>query len=86
MNNLKKEILNTICYTKLVYSRINKKLNTELSNDEIEKMIYNIIKETDELQFHKAGKNVYVKNQERNIEITINMNTFRVITVDNLTK
>lgn len=37
MKSYKTEILNKICYTELVYERINKKLNKKLLKDEIEK-------------------------------------------------
>ncbi len=43
MEDYKTEILAKICYTDLVYERINKKLNIQLSKDAIEKMIYEII-------------------------------------------
>lgn len=86
MNSHKTEIINKICYTELVYERINKKLNTRFSKDEIEKMIFDILKETNELQFQKTGKNIYVTSHGRNIRITINSNTYRVITVDELDK
>ena len=45
MNNYKTEILKKICYTELVYERINKKLNKQLSKSEIEELILKIIKE-----------------------------------------
>ena len=86
MKSYKTEILKKLCYTELVYERINKKLNKKRSKEEIEKMIIEIIKETNELQFQKAGKNIYVTNPERNIRITINSNTFRIMTVDDLEK
>jgi len=37
MKNYKNDILNKICYTELVYERINKKLNSEFSKMGIEK-------------------------------------------------
>lgn len=86
MNNFKTEILNKICYTDLVYERINKKLNKQLSKEEIEKMIFEIIKNTNESHFQKTGKNIYITNNEWNIRITINSNTYRIITVDVLNK
>jgi hypothetical protein len=46
MNIDKTEILSRICYTELVYERINKKLNSKFSKSEIEKMLFNIVKET----------------------------------------
>ena len=82
MNVNKNEILRNICYTELVYERINKKLNTKLSKEQVEKLIYEVIKKTDENCFEKKGKNYYVTNIENNIRITINSNTFRIITVD----
>ena len=78
----KTKILSNICYTELVYERINKKLNCQFSKAEIEKMLFDIIKKTDEIHFRKTGKNIYVTNNEKNIRITINSYTYRVITVD----
>ena len=82
MNNFKEEILSKICYTNLVYERINKKLNIELSKDKIEEMIFAIIKETDETEYQKIGKNIYIINYEKNVKLTINAN--RIITADKL--
>ncbi|MEX1191555.1 MAG: DUF3781 domain-containing protein [Brumimicrobium sp.] len=82
----KKEILDRLCYTELVYGRINKKLNLELSKDEIEELISAIISETDETKFQKTGKNVYITNNERNCRLTINSFTNRIITADKLNK
>lgn len=80
----KTEILNNICYTELVYERINKKLDTRFSKSEIEKMLSEIIKQTPENFFQKTGKNIYVSNPENNIKITINSYTCRIITVDRI--
>lgn len=82
MTNYKNEILGKICYTDLVYGRINKKLNQELSKEEIEEMILTIIKETDESEFRKKGKNIYITHNERRVRLTINSYTFRIITAD----
>jgi len=83
---IKTKVLDKICYTDLVYQRINKKLNKQLSKSGIEKMLLGIIQETDEMYFQKTGKNYYISNMEKNIRITINSNTYRVITVDVLNK
>ena len=82
----KKEILEKLCYTELVYGRINKKLNTELSKSQIEKFIFEILNETEEQYFSKIGKNFYISNTKTNIKLTINSNTFRIITVDRIVK
>ena len=84
MNTYKKDILNKICYTELVYGRINKKLNLELSKDKIETLISEILLETNESEFIKKGKNIYITNTERKIRLTINSFTYRVITADKL--
>jgi len=84
MNINKQEIIENICYTELVYERINKKLKTDLSKEEIEKLMLKIIKETEEDSFLKIGKNYYVTNIENSIKVTINSNTFRIITVDKI--
>lgn len=84
MSNYKNEILNKICYTELVYGRINKKLNMRLSKTKIEEMIFEIIRETEENKFKKTGKNIYISNNERNIMLTINSYTNRIITADKL--
>lgn len=82
MDSYKTEILKKICYTELVYERINKKINKQFSRETIEKMIYETLKETNESQFQKSGKNIYVTNYERNIRVTVNSYTYRIITVD----
>lgn len=86
MKNYKKVILNNLCYTELVYGRIAKKLNIELSKVKIEKLISTIITETGETNFQKTGKNIYITNNEKNIRLTINSFTNRIITVDKLKK
>ena len=86
MHKEKLEILKNICYTELVYERINKKLNVKFSKEEIEKFIVEILNGTDEKFFSKIGKNFYIINKKNNIRITINSNTFRIITVDKILK
>ena len=86
MNTIKTEILDKLCYTDLVYQRINKKLKTNFSRGQIETMLVAVLNDTDLDCFNKTGKNFYVANEKNNIRITINSNTFRVITVDRLVK
>lgn len=86
MTTYKKDILNKICYTELVYERINKKLSSTFSKKEIEQKLLDIIEATDEVHFQKKGKNIYITNREQNIRITINLNTYSVITVDLVSK
>jgi len=80
----KSAILKNICYTELVYARINTKLKTQLSKSEIENRIYTFITETAVSNFERIGKNIYVTNRENQIRITINANNYRIITVDKI--
>lgn len=84
MTSVKQKIIENLCYSELVYGRINKKLTSNLSNGQIELFINKVLKGTSEKSYTKKGKNYYVINSENNIRITINSNTFRVITVDKL--
>ena len=82
----KNEILKKHCYMELVYLRIRKKLGTNFSNEESEAFIRKVIQETEISNFEKIGKNFYIYNKDENIKITVNSNTFRIITVDKLVK
>ena len=86
MLKYKKVILDKLCYTELVYGRINKKLKIDLSKDKIEELITTVILETDENKFIKTGKNIYITNEKRSIMLTINSYTNRIITADKLKK
>ena len=81
---IKNQIIENICYTELVYGRINIKLKINYNKSEIEEMLLDILKKTDEKWYQKIGKNFYVSNTENNIKITINSNTYRIITVDRI--
>ncbi|KAF0465707.1 DUF3781 domain-containing protein [Pediococcus pentosaceus] len=84
MNNeiLKSTILDRLCYTTLVYQRINKKLDSVMDKLTIKNLITDCIKTADSIS--KNGKNYYVYNYKKNISVTINSNNFRVITVNRL--
>jgi len=79
MNINKKEILENLCYTEFVYWRINKKLNTNFSKVQIERLMFRILKSTEWKFYLKIGKNFYISSIENNIKITINSNTFGII-------
>lgn len=80
----KNEILKNHCYTELVYKRINKKLASNFSKKESEELIKKVLKETDLEYYLKRGKNFYITNNQHKIRITVNSNTFRIITVDTI--
>jgi len=80
----KETIIEKICYTELVYGRINKKLDMNLTNHEIEMFIMKAILDTQQEGFEIIGKNYYLNNYKENIRLTINRNTYRIITADKL--
>jgi len=49
-------------------------------------MIYEIIEETDKAMFQKTGKNIYITNNYKNVRMTINSYTNRIITAERLNK
>lgn len=49
-------------------------------------MIFEIIKETDMTEFRKTGKNIYIINKDKNVRLTINSYTNRIIAADKLDK
>ena len=81
---LKDLILQNICYTDLVYGRIRKKLNQNLTNREIEEYILRLIQEIPPGDIIIRGKNYYLSNFKEQVRLTINRNTFRIITADKM--
>lgn len=71
--------LKNICYTKLVFDRVNKKLQTNLSNEEIKNLVNKIISDS-ETSIIKRGKNYYLQNNH--VELVINFYNYRLITAN----
>ena len=76
------DLVKKIRYTDLVYERINKKLKQNMTRNQIEKMINELLLSTPLRQFVIKGKNIYVNNVPMKISVTINLNTTTVITVN----
>ena len=66
---LKEEVLKHLCYTDLVYGRINKKLDLSLGRNKIESLVKLLIKETPGENIRKIGKNFYIPNFLRMSEL-----------------
>lgn len=62
---------------------MNKKLNTDLSRAEIEKLVQDILSD-DQTIVEKRGKNYYVSGLAYSNRLTINSFNFRLITADRL--
>ncbi|MFH5812132.1 DUF3781 domain-containing protein [Companilactobacillus sp. FL22-1] len=71
-----------VCYTPLVFGRVNKKLQMQLSNADIEQLVQRIITDTT-TTITKVGKNYYLQNQQ--IELVINSFNYRLITANKKT-
>ncbi len=59
MNIWKDKILENICYTELVYERINKKMKTSLPKKQIEKFVFEILVETNERFYYLIERYQY---------------------------
>lgn len=81
---IKANIIKNLCYTELVYSRVNKKLNMNLTKKEVEEFISTLIAEIPEQEIVKTWKNYYLANHWKNIRVTLNSNNYRLITVDKI--
>ncbi len=79
-----KQIRKRLCYTPLVYQRFNQKMKTDYAQDEIESFINQVIDTCASEQIRRIGKNYYLINHSFNIRLTINANTFRLITINKL--
>lgn len=73
--------LQNVCYTPLVFKRVNKKLNTTFSDTDIKKLVNNIINGS-LTTIIKTGKNYYLQNNS--IELVINSFNYRLITANKL--
>lgn len=82
MKDVIQNISNKLCYTELVYDRINKKLEIDLPRHNLEHFIKKTILDADKIE--RIGKNYYVFNSLANTRITVNANNFRVITADRI--
>ncbi|MHC5374349.1 DUF3781 domain-containing protein [Enterococcus sp. LJL120] len=80
---MKEQILEHLCYTDLVYQRINKKLKLALTNFEIEELMSEIISAS-QSTIERRGKNFYIEHATKKIRITVNANTYSVITADRI--
>jgi len=82
---LLKTISENICYTELVYERVNKKLAVDWSHSETETWVHAILRDPDSL-VERRGKNYYVANQRRRSQLTVNAHNYRLITVNRLSE
>ncbi len=78
-------IIENICYTELVYERVNKKMRTQMSPSEIEAWIQNVLHQSD-CVLEQRGKNFYVSCISENVILTVNSYNYRLITVNQITK
>lgn len=68
-----------VCYTELVFARVNKKLATTLTTAEVKAMVQQILNDSSS-QLVKRGKNYYVSNKQAAVQLTINSFNYRLIT------
>lgn len=69
--------LDNVCYTPLVFGRVNKKLSTTMTNEEIQQLVNQIISDPKTI-INQNGKNYYLQNDT--VELVINSFNYRLIT------
>ncbi|WP_125573467.1 DUF3781 domain-containing protein [Levilactobacillus huananensis] len=74
-----------VCYTELVYQRVNKKLAVDLSKPEIEALVTAVLDDS-ATDVEKVGKNYYVTNSSRQVQLVINSFNYRLITANHVTE
>ena len=79
------QIKEHVCYTELVYQRVNKKLAVELSKAEVEALVIAVLGDG-ATSVEKLGKNYYVTNPPRRVQLVINSLNYRLITVNRVAK
>ncbi|NLR31552.1 DUF3781 domain-containing protein [Levilactobacillus tujiorum] len=79
------QIKTQVCYTELVYQRVNKKLAVDLSQAEVEALVIAMLDDVT-TSIEKLGKNYYVANSTRRVQLAINSFNYRLITVNLVTE
>lgn len=74
-----KTISAKICYTPLVFERVNKKLGLNQDETATKLMVANVLANPDDVS--RRGKNYYVRSRRYRVELTINASNYRLITV-----
>lgn len=74
-----------VCYTKLVYQRVNKKLAVNLTKAEVEALVIAVLDDVAS-SVEKLGKNYYVTNSTQRVQLVINSFNYRLITVNRVTE
>lgn len=83
--NLLDEIKEHVCYTDFVYQRVNKKLAVDLLKSEVEALVLAILSDV-ATDVEKFGKNYYVSNLSRQVQLVINSFNYRLITANRVTE
>lgn len=77
------QIKEHVCYTELVYQRVNKKLAVYLSKSEVEALVMAVLEDS-ATSVEKLGKNYYVTNLLQRGQLVINPLNYRLITVNHV--
>jgi len=81
MDDLLQQLSEQVCYTELVFQRVNKKLKIEMSEAEVKVLVQEILADAT-TSVERRGKNYYITNAARNVRLTINHFNCRLITAD----
>ncbi|MEX0380707.1 DUF3781 domain-containing protein [Leuconostoc sp. MS02] len=82
-HELFKVIQSHVCYTALVYQRVNKKLSRDMTSTQIEALVQRVLN-SELMSILCRGKNYYIEDKTEGVVLTINKNNYRLITINKL--
>ncbi|AFS40434.1 DUF3781 domain-containing protein [Leuconostoc gelidum] len=80
-NELLKIIQSSVCYTPLVYERVNKKLSQIMSPTQVDELVTRVLN-SEYASIISRGKNYYIEERTEGVILTINKNNYRLITIN----
>ncbi|MBZ5992696.1 DUF3781 domain-containing protein [Leuconostoc gelidum] len=80
-NELLKIIQSSVCYTPLVYERVNKKLSQIVSPTQVDELVTRVLN-SEYASIISRGKNYYIEERTEGVILTINKNNYRLITIN----
>jgi len=80
-NELLKIIQSRVCYTPLVYERVNKKLSQIMLPTQVDELVTRVLN-SEYASIISRGKNYYIEERTEGVILTINKNNYRLITIN----
>ncbi|WP_318765025.1 DUF3781 domain-containing protein [Lactiplantibacillus carotarum] len=83
-NQVLAAIKSKLCYTPLVFERVNKKLDLNQDEAATKALVNHVLAQPDGID--RRGKNYYVQSRKYQVELTVNASNYRLITVNRISE